>query len=206
MSCCYEIRKVYHVITNFVFRVTLSHITRIYLVPSVRKVIIQGMDYMSSTDGVFLRYSRWAVAVGDRDFQIGGFGNRNNSSLDQSRVFYERHHNPLVLTNIMMMMMMMIVILAMGFLRADAGYRTTANEYLIRKTWKTNIISTQDSKEDGSILAVNLLALLFRLGSMVNGSTSHINIKKTLRGFGPLANYADRATAACWRSSGNFCG
>jgi hypothetical protein len=30
--------------------------------------------------------------------------------------------------------------------------------------------------------------------------------KKTLRGFGPLANYADRATAASWRSSTNFCG
>jgi hypothetical protein len=28
--------------------------------------------------------------------------------------------------------------------------------------------------------------------------------KKKLRGFGPLANYADRATAACWRSSANF--
>jgi hypothetical protein len=27
-----------------------------------------------------------------------------------------------------------------------------------------------------------------------------------LRGFGPLANYADRATAASWRSSTNFCG
>jgi hypothetical protein len=27
-----------------------------------------------------------------------------------------------------------------------------------------------------------------------------------LRGFGPLANYAYRATAACWRSSANFCG
>jgi hypothetical protein len=24
------------------------------------------------------------------------------------------------------------------------------------------------------------------------------------RGFGPIANYADRATAACWRSSANF--
>jgi hypothetical protein len=32
--------------------------------------------------------------------------------------------------------------------------------------------------------------------------------KKTLRGFGPLANCADRATAACWRnrSSANFGG
>jgi hypothetical protein len=30
--------------------------------------------------------------------------------------------------------------------------------------------------------------------------------KKRLRGFGPVANYADRATAACWRSSANFCG
>jgi hypothetical protein len=29
---------------------------------------------------------------------------------------------------------------------------------------------------------------------------------KKLRGFGPLANYADRATAACCRSSANFCG
>jgi hypothetical protein len=28
--------------------------------------------------------------------------------------------------------------------------------------------------------------------------------RKKLRGFGPLANYADRATAACWRSSANF--
>jgi hypothetical protein len=31
-------------------------------------------------------------------------------------------------------------------------------------------------------------------------------VKKTLRGFGPLANYADRAAAASWRSSTNFCG
>jgi hypothetical protein len=30
--------------------------------------------------------------------------------------------------------------------------------------------------------------------------------KKKLRGFGPLANSADRATAACWRSSASFCG
>jgi hypothetical protein len=30
--------------------------------------------------------------------------------------------------------------------------------------------------------------------------------KKKLRGFGPLSNYADRATAASWRSSANFCG
>jgi hypothetical protein len=26
-----------------------------------------------------------------------------------------------------------------------------------------------------------------------------------LRGFCPRANYADRATSACWRSSANFC-
>jgi hypothetical protein len=30
--------------------------------------------------------------------------------------------------------------------------------------------------------------------------------KKNLRGFGSLANYVHRATAACWRSSANFCG
>jgi hypothetical protein len=29
---------------------------------------------------------------------------------------------------------------------------------------------------------------------------------KKLRGFGPLANYAGRATAASWRSITNFCG
>jgi hypothetical protein len=32
-----------------------------------------------------------------------------------------------------------------------------------------------------------------------------IKLKLKLRGFGPLANYADRATAASWRSSANFC-
>jgi hypothetical protein len=31
-------------------------------------------------------------------------------------------------------------------------------------------------------------------------------VYKKLRGFGPLANYADRATTACWQSSANFCG
>jgi hypothetical protein len=31
-------------------------------------------------------------------------------------------------------------------------------------------------------------------------------IKKKLRGFGPLPNYADRATAACWRIRANFYG
>jgi hypothetical protein len=30
--------------------------------------------------------------------------------------------------------------------------------------------------------------------------------QKILRVFGPLVNYADRATAAPWRSSTNFCG
>jgi hypothetical protein len=33
-----------------------------------------------------------------------------------------------------------------------------------------------------------------------------IYIKQKKRGFGPIANYADRATAACCRSSANFCG
>jgi hypothetical protein len=28
--------------------------------------------------------------------------------------------------------------------------------------------------------------------------------KTKLRGFGPRANYTDRATAACWQSSANF--
>jgi hypothetical protein len=30
--------------------------------------------------------------------------------------------------------------------------------------------------------------------------------KTKLCGFGPRANYADRATAVCWSSSANFCG
>jgi hypothetical protein len=35
----------------------------------------------------------------------------------------------------------------------------------------------------------------------------HYKVKKLkLRGLGPLANYADRATAASWRSNTNFCG
>jgi hypothetical protein len=35
----------------------------------------------------------------------------------------------------------------------------------------------------------------------------HIKHHKTkLRGFGPRAKYTDRATAAYWRSSANFCG
>jgi hypothetical protein len=36
--------------------------------------------------------------------------------------------------------------------------------------------------------------------------TSETENKKKLRGFGPLENYADPATAASWRSSTNFCG
>jgi hypothetical protein len=31
-------------------------------------------------------------------------------------------------------------------------------------------------------------------------------IKTKLLGFGPRASYTDLATAACWRSSANFCG
>jgi hypothetical protein len=32
------------------------------------------------------------------------------------------------------------------------------------------------------------------------------SLERKLRGFGPRANYTDRATAAFWRSSTNFCG
>jgi hypothetical protein len=34
----------------------------------------------------------------------------------------------------------------------------------------------------------------------------YILTTKKRRGFGPLANYADRATAASWQSNANFCG
>jgi hypothetical protein len=41
----------------------------------------------------------------------------------------------------------------------------------------------------------------------LNVKASNIYIYKTkLRGFGPRANNTDRATAACWRISANFCG
>jgi hypothetical protein len=36
--------------------------------------------------------------------------------------------------------------------------------------------------------------------------TSLNDLVLKLRGFGPLAKYADRATAASWISSANFCG
>jgi hypothetical protein len=42
-------------------------------------------------------------------------------------------------------------------------------------------------------------------GPLSSGVQTEI-LKKKLLGFGPLANYADRTTAACWRSSANFCG
>jgi hypothetical protein len=35
---------------------------------------------------------------------------------------------------------------------------------------------------------------------------TELSALKKRRDFGPLANYADRVTAACWRSSANFCG
>jgi hypothetical protein len=38
------------------------------------------------------------------------------------------------------------------------------------------------------------------------GESCILLMKHELRGFGLVANYADRATAACWRSSANFCG
>jgi hypothetical protein len=41
---------------------------------------------------------------------------------------------------------------------------------------------------------------------IVSNVASHEQLKKKLRGFGPLANYEDRATAACSRSSANFRG
>jgi hypothetical protein len=40
---------------------------------------------------------------------------------------------------------------------------------------------------------------------MIHEAYNLNSIKKNLRGFDPLANYADRATAASWRSSTNFC-
>jgi hypothetical protein len=51
------------------------------------------------------------------------------------------------------------------------------------------------------ITSSNTFKLVIRTELYLMTSTE----KKNLRGFGPLANYADRATAASWRST-NFCG
>jgi hypothetical protein len=45
-----------------------------------------------------------------------------------------------------------------------------------------------------------------RMFSAVFLNLGNANNKTKLRGFGPRANYADRATSACWRGSANFCG
>jgi hypothetical protein len=39
-----------------------------------------------------------------------------------------------------------------------------------------------------------------------SGARKESRIKTKLRGFALRANYADRPTASCWRSSANFCG
>jgi hypothetical protein len=41
---------------------------------------------------------------------------------------------------------------------------------------------------------------------VIRHSIVSILTKTKLRGFGPRANYGDRATVACWRSSANCCG
>jgi hypothetical protein len=51
---------------------------------------------------------------------------------------------------------------------------------------------------------LNLIGLIFQ--KFLQLSMGSGLKKKKLRGFGPLTNHADRATAASWRSSTNFCG
>jgi hypothetical protein len=51
-----------------------------------------------------------------------------------------------------------------------------------------------------------ILALECSLEKAKKTKAQTILDEKQLRGFGPLANYADRATAASWQSSTNFCG
>jgi hypothetical protein len=62
------------------------------------------------------------------------------------------------------------------------------------------LIEVKQAKE-----IVHLLYATKKLASKDLKQAKNI-IKKKLRGFGPLTNYADRATAASWRSSTNFCG
>jgi hypothetical protein len=72
--------------------------------------------------------------------------------------------------------------------------------YLSTLTWKSDVQNEMRPTSGASIsVPVNSLQLS-RCGRYV------IVIKNKLRGFGPRANYADEATAACWRSSANFCG
>jgi hypothetical protein len=55
-----------------------------------------------------------------------------------------------------------------------------------------------DGESEGPFLLLSLFTYFFLIFV--------VRVLKKLRGFDPLANYADRATAASWRSSTNFCG
>jgi hypothetical protein len=60
--------------------------------------------------------------------------------------------------------------------------------------WDLTHVLTSSTTEDSALL---------RAGGLCNLQEIR---KNELRGFGPLAKYADRATAACWRISAKFCG
>jgi hypothetical protein len=87
------------------------------------------------------------------------------------------------------------------------------------KLWSSSLCNFLQPPITSSLLGLNiLLNTLFSdtlsLCSSLNVRdqvshpyrTSSPNPIKKLRGFGPLANYADRVTAACWRSSASSCG
>jgi hypothetical protein len=69
-----------------------------------------------------------------------------------------------------------------------------------------NINEERERKENENFIHMNkkVVCCLEHEPFPVCGFNSKHLFKKK-RGFGPLANYADRATAACWRSSVNFC-
>jgi hypothetical protein len=82
-------------------------------------------------------------------------------------------------------------------LQAEAVLPTTTAYYAPSVQYVTIILRSN---------IVILLNELDRFNNIVSSSDciASIERKKKLRGFGPRANYADRATATCWGSSANF--
>jgi hypothetical protein len=71
------------------------------------------------------------------------------------------------------------------------GYSYTSLQYLFKISKLARLLLKMCSIPEYSSVDVNKLSLFH---------------KTKLCGFGPRANYADRATAACWRGGANFCG
>jgi hypothetical protein len=82
-------------------------------------------------------------------------------------------------------------------------------DYLVQKIITLLVITLQKRQSSTHMPALVLFSEHVWHPSCTNFSAVemlHNLKKKNLRGFGPLANYADWTTAASWRSSANFWG